>query len=142
MRKQKTATIGGFTYEISQFGAGEGRVLAVSFLRLFGKLAPMLASASNAEEGSANRIQSFSAALSVIEPNELEPFWEAFAKHTQVRSKDGKGREALHEVFDEHFAGRYFEMSQFFVEAATLNFGDFLGKILAPASTENTDQTP
>lgn len=141
MRKQKTVSIEGLNYDLSQMGAVEGRALVVLFVKLLGKFAPVLA--SGAEALNAEALASLGSVLASVDAKELEPLWEAFAKHAFVRGRDGKTREALAEVFDEHFAGEYFAMVQFFVESSKLNFGDFLAKALASASAARaTDQTP
>lgn len=131
MRKQHPVTIEGFTYELSQLGAVEGRTLVLLFLKILGRFAPMLASASGALNGDA--IEAIGTAINSVEPKELEPLWDAFSRHAYVRGKDGKTRQLLSEVFDDHFAGEYFAMVQFFIESSKLNFGDFLGKALAQA---------
>jgi len=155
MRKQVSVTIEGWTYELAQVGAVEGRALVLRFLKLLGRFAPMLAAlgdtvkAAKTEDGSApendptEAIEEIGAALTNIDGGELEPLWDAFAKHATVRGQDGKTRQNLAEVFDEHFAGEYFAMVRFFIESAKLNFGDFLGKALAQAgSPKKSAATP
>ncbi len=132
MRKQQSIAIEGFTYELSQMGAVEGRALVLLFLKLLGRFAPLFMSAQKGL--GADAIEAIGSAINTVDAKELEPLWDAFARHTQVRGKDGKTRMNLHEVFDEHFAGEYFAMVRFFVESARLNFGDFLDKALAQAS--------
>lgn len=134
MRKQHPVTIEGFTYELSQLGAVEGRTLVLLFLKILGRFAPMFASAAGAMRTlNSEAIEAIGAAINTVEPKELEPLWDAFSRHAYVRGKDGKTRQLLSEVFDDHFAGEYFAMVQFFIESSKLNFGDFLGKALAQA---------
>lgn len=156
MRKQQTVNIEGWTYELSQLGGVEGRVLVLRFAKLLGRIAPVIAGAMKAAPGGKvpaegvvsalldnGVVEDFAIALNAIDANELEPLWDAFARHAQVRGRDGKTRENLHEVFDEHFAGEYFGMVRFFIESAKLNFGDFLGKALAQAGAQtDTEATP
>jgi len=131
MRKQQTVNIEGFTYELSQMGAVEGRALVLLFLKLLGRFAPLLAKGAGALD--ADALDAIGTAINTVDAKELEPLWDAFSRHAQVRSKDGKTRQVVSEVFDEHFAGEYFAMMKFFIESAKLNFGDFLGKALAQA---------
>lgn len=157
-RKQKTVTIrhttDGYSYELTQLGAVEGRELVIQFVRLLGRFAPLIASATKATSTGKPGVDLSSAVASdlvgeiggtliALEPKELEPLWDAFSRHASVRSKDGKSREALADVFDEHFAGEYSAMVEFFIEAAKLNFGDFLSRALAQASAPaDTGATP
>lgn len=145
-RKQQTVTIEGFTYELAHIGAVEGRSLVLLFLRLLGRFAPLFVKAKTARDAGkldASVIEDIGFAINSVDPKDLEPLWDAFSRHAQVRGKDGKTRENLHEVFDEHFAGEYFAMVHFFIEAAKLNFGDFLAKALAQASElQGTTPTP
>lgn len=142
MRKQQTVTIEGWTYELSQMGAVEGRALVLLFLKLLGRFAPIFANGAK-EALDVDAIESLGAAINSVNAGDIEPLWDAFARHAQVRGRDGKTREALSDVFDEHFAGEYFAMVHFFVESAKLNFGDFLGKALAQAgSLPDADKTP
>ncbi len=149
MRKQTSVAIEGWTYELSQLGAVEGRALVLLFLKLLGRLAPALAAGLGAAKSAGSEagvvtalmdspqvVGEIGQALTSIDSRELEPLWDAFARHAQVRGKDGKTRQALHEIFDEHFAGEYFAMTRFFIESAKLNFGDFLSKALAQASAK------
>lgn len=153
MRKTASVTIEGWTYELSQLGAVEGRTLVLLFVKLFGRFAPVLASGLKAAgkvesaEGmtaallnSPHVIDDLAHAITNVDQKELEPFWDAFSRHAVVRGKDGKTRQPLHEIFDEHFAGEYFAMTRFFVESAKLNFGDFLSKALAQASAKPSGQ--
>lgn len=144
-RKIITVTIEGWTYELSQLGAVEGRELVLRFIKLLGRFAPMIASAvkAKADGGDGDEVASavgaeligeIGSTLATLEPKELEPLWDAFSRHASVKGKDGKSRESLHEIFDEHFAGEYFAMVRFFIEAAKLNFGDFLSRALAQTS--------
>lgn len=149
-RKQKTVAIDGYTYALSQLGAVEGRELVVLFVKVLGRFAPLIVSATKAgkvEGGAESRAieiaEEIGAAIQTLHPKELDPLWDAFARHAYVLSKDGKGREQLSEVFDDHFAGEYFAMVQFFIEAAKLNFGDFLERALGQASaSQAADATP
>lgn len=148
-RKQKSVVIDGNTYELSQLGAVEGRELVVLFVKVLGRFAPLIASAASAQkaEGGAEAkalelAEEVAGAIQTLDPKELEPLWDAFSANAMVRSKDGKGRERLNEVFDDHFAGEYFAMVQFFIEAAKLNFGDFLSRALAQAGAPDAAGTP
>jgi hypothetical protein len=141
MRKQVNVTIDGFTYQLSQLGAVEGRELVVLFVKLLGRFAPMLASAVKSSKGtsgdelsSSGVVAEIAGAIGTLDPKELEPLWDAFARQAMVLGKDGKSRQPLNEVFDDHFAGEYFSMVRFFIEAAKLNFGDFLSRALAQSS--------
>lgn len=138
MRKQKTITIEGKAYHLSQLGAVEGRRLVLLLLRLLGRFAPLLASAKNALDKDA--LESIGDALAAIDPKELEPLWDAFARHAYVVLPNGKL--SLHEQFDEHFAGEYFAMTQFFIESARFNFGDFLAKAFATANAPTDAEAP
>lgn len=151
-RKQKSVTIrhtaDAFTYELSQLGAVEGRELVILFVRVLGRFAPMIVAAMKASSGgdgivASKMVEEVAALMQTLDSKELEPLWDAFARHASVRSKDGKSREVLSDVFDEHFAGEYSAMIHFFIEAAKLNFGDFLSRALAQASAPaDTDATP
>lgn len=148
-RKQKSVAIDGWTYEITQLGAVEGRELAVTFIKVLGRFAPMIASATKASKDETGLTKAaalelveelvgeIAPALQTLDPKELDPLWDAFARSTQVRGKDGKTREPLQDVFDDHFAGEYYAMVQFFIEAAKLNFGDFLSRALAKAGEQS-----
>lgn len=142
MRKTVPVTIEGYTYEISQLGAAEGRVLVLRFAKVLGRFIPLLVDAAKsagqqdatAAKATLQIFEDVGAAINEVDPTELEPLWDAFARHAYVRGKDGKSRELLSEIFDEHFAGEYFAMVRFFVEAAKLNFGDFFARALVQAS--------
>lgn len=138
-RKQQSIAIEGWTYELSQLGAVEGRTLVLLFLKLLGRFAPLLANGAKLD---ANALDAISTAIATVDANELEPLWEAFARHAQVRGKDGKTRVSLHDIFDDHFAGEYFAMVKFFIESARLNFGDFLAKALGQAGAHGDAATP
>lgn len=162
MRKQKTVFIEGFTYEITQLGAVEGRELVILFSqlfgRVFGRLAPFLGVVSKkakpkAEDAAqdtappptmdADAILAIGDAINSIDAKQLEPLWDAFAKCAWVLGKDGKSRQQVSEVFNDHFAGEYFAMTLFFVESAKLNFADFLAKAFAQADAlKGPDPTP
>lgn len=151
-RKQKSVIIEGLAYELSQMGAVEGRELVILFSqmfgRVFGKVAPFLgvlakpASEATSASPDTEAVLAIAEAINMIAPAQLEPLWEAFAKNAWVRGKDGKSRERVSDVFDDHFAGEYFAMTMFFVESAKLNFADFLAKAFAQANaSQGTDPT-
>jgi hypothetical protein len=149
-RQQKTVTIEGWKYELAQLGAVEGRELVVLFGRVLGRFAPLIVAAMKSRKAKVDTeakaidiAQELGEVMQTLQPKELEPLWDAFSRNAQVWSKDGKSREPVADVFDDHFAGEYFRMVQFFIEAAKLNFGDFLSRVLAQASAlDAEDGTP
>ncbi len=147
MRKTLRTTIDGQVYESTQLGALEGRKLYLRFIKLLATFAPLLASlrgmveeAKKSAEGGANSLDALvsginddafmaaiSEAVTKIDPEEFEVFWNAYAEFCFVMHPNG--REQLSRCFDEHFAGRYGAMTKLFLELTKLNFGGFLAEV-------------
>jgi hypothetical protein len=131
-RRTESVTIDGFSYDLTQLGAVEGRKLLIRFGQLMGRLAPVMLSAAKLD---GDALAGVAETLDGLEPEKLEPLWEAFTRSAVVRTN--AARQPLADVFDDHFAGNYYGMVRFFIESAKLNFGDFLERMLTSVTDEN-----
>lgn len=149
MRKTKEFVIGGQRYQSAQLGAVEGRRLHLRFAKMMVKVLPALvalkgtvAKAGNIDSDPTDSDETkllklvdrvsedevfglIGDAISSLNEEDVELFWKAFMPLTFVITPGG--RMVLDaEFFDQHFAGRYMEMSKLFIELVGFNFGGFL----------------
>lgn len=67
---------------------------------------------------------------------------KAFADHTMLRKEDGKEPE-LSDVFEDHFAGNYLDMMEWFAFCVEHNYANFWAGLIAKlAKTNKPDSTP
>lgn len=126
-RKSESKVIGGDRYTVSQLGATEGQRVIVRLMRFFG---PAVAKAQTAKDG--ERDAAFISGLAdAIDPDTFAELAHTMAENTQVQPSGAKASGPLSGVYDAHFAGRYFELVQWFVFAMGVNFGGFFRGILA-----------
>lgn len=107
-RETKETTIEGTKYRVVQVGAKVGRKVAL-------KLGKVLASGAK---------DNFAESLN---DDDVDFLCEEFSKVTEVFFDSGKAL-YLNTVFDEQFAGKYFEMYKWLEFCIELNFGDSLKK--------------
>jgi hypothetical protein len=126
MRKSESKVIGGDRYTVNQLGAIEGQRVIVRLMRFFG---PAIAKAQTSKGG--EKDAGFIAGLAdAIDPDTFEELAKTMAENTICQPAGGKPG-ALSAIYGEHFAGRYFELVQWFVFAMGVNFGGFFRGILA-----------
>lgn len=127
MRKTEIVTIGGWEYSIRQMGALEGRKLSILFAQLLGRIIPFVTQTAKLDT---DALEAIGSVLEGIEPAKLEPLWNAYAAEAVAKSGNKTvilGGESG--GFDDHFAGSFFEMWEFFVAASRVNFGAFLERL-------------
>lgn len=140
-REQHERTIGPHTYRVTLLGAKEGERMAWKLAKLLMPsaaaaadgfaAAPVKPSAVQGEEGVAEMIAMVIGAswgltrlIELVDPLELEQMQARLAQHTEVLI--GRDQEKpLASNFDDHFAGHYDWLSQWFAFALEVNFSSF-----------------
>jgi hypothetical protein len=123
MLEQKTVTVDGREYLLFQLGAKSGRKVMVRLTKVLGGAAGELAQGEGFDEETIARfIRSVAQQLNEVD---FEYVCDIFAKSTRV--VEGERQPMLSDVFDEHFAGRYYGMVKWLGECLAFNFSDFLG---------------
>jgi hypothetical protein len=125
MRTAQEKTIKGNTYRVKQLGAKEGRRVLARLLQILGGGVAGLAEAFAGDGGKVSAFKGVQAIADQMTPEQMDFFCDTFAKLTQVTLQDGK-TPLLSDVFDEHFAGNYWEMTEWLLFALEVNFGNFL----------------
>lgn len=121
MRVSKVIAVKEFKYEITQLPTAEG-------MKVIGRYGGQILSAFAAfKQGK----------VFVPEPSALSDLCDVFAPHTQVVK--GKQSQALSGVFDEHFAGRYFDVFVWLKESLEFNFAPFFEEIGSLLNTEKAE---
>jgi hypothetical protein len=141
-KKLKSEPIDSYTYEVTQFGAIEGRRMLVQLGKI---LVPTLGSALQGldlgalfREGAPKIADldvanvDFSAIAQTLassaDPNVLETLMDKLADGTEVWGPGfGADGAPLSRHFDDHFAGRYVAMLRWLAFALRSNYGDFFG---------------
>lgn len=141
MRKTERKTIGTSTYLVSQVGALEGQRILTKIAK---HLIPALAAAAGENDPKEARIARATETLAQnIDSDLFEEVASAMAKQTVVQVEKGQKGGQLLGIYDEHFAGNYLELAQWFVFAVEVNFGGFFRDILsAVPSTGSKSATP
>lgn len=140
-REQHERTIGPHTYRVTLLGAKEGERMAWKLAKLLMPsaaaaadgfaAAPVKPSAVQGEEGVAEMIAMVIGAswgltrlIELVDPLELEQMQVRLAQHTEVLI--GRDQEKpLAGILDDHFAGHYDWMAQWFAFALEVNFSSF-----------------
>lgn len=128
--EKKTKKIGDHEYEIQTFGARQGMAVILTLTRFLGPtMAKVMAGGSvDVEAALAEGLATFAA---TAKAEDLDALLDAFAGRTNLilvaTTKDGPKRipTKLASILDDHFAGRYADLIQWLVWAATENFGGF-----------------
>lgn len=131
-RKTERVAIEGVTYELTTLGGVEARELVVIFAKTLSGFVPLFTTGAGLD---AQALSALSEALASLDPKHLEPLWDGFSRNAWVIGADGKTREKVADVFDDHFSGEYFAMMKFFFESARYNFAGFFGKALAESAS-------
>lgn len=111
----KSHTINGFTYDIAQLGAKQGRIVLARVLRIVGVAAE-----------AADPVAKLASALTDAE---IEFLCDTFAKTTMFGQADTGNRVPLKDQFDLHFAGRYGDMIQWLWAALMVNYESFFSEL-------------
>lgn len=121
-------TIGATTYTITQLGAKQGRSVMVRLFRILGPAAAGLTSGEDIEARLGNALTALARSASEDDFNAL---CDTFAAATKIRktteTNAGPGHidVPLTPDFDNHFAGRYAELLQWFGACIEVNFASF-----------------
>lgn len=121
MIKTESKTIEGTTYDVSQLDASTGSKMLVRLGKLIGPVLIELAKGNEADLG---------AALANISDADLDIINDTFAKATVVHL-GGDQAPQLSRVFATHFAGNYGAMFEWLKFSVEVNYGNFLGGVLA-----------
>jgi len=120
-------TIGDEVYSTWPMAAGKGRE---ALLRLIGIVSPL---AGKAISGG-SKLEAFGSMLqalpSVLGADDVKYFCETFGPYSRV-IKDGKAIPLVLATQDEHFAGRYTEMTEWLAFCIEVNFGPFFRGLIA-----------
>src|ERR1700753_1784819 len=133
--------IGEHIYRVTLLGAKEGERMAWKLAKLLAPSAaaaadgfasaPSKPNAAQGEEGVAEMIAMVIGAswgltrlIDLVDPAELEAMQLLLAKYTEVELKPDQTPN-LAKVFDDHFAGRYDVLMQWFAFALEVNFSSF-----------------
>lgn len=120
MRKTEIRTIRGVEYQITQFGAREGQVVALRVAKYMGKA---LKEAGSLEDP----LKLASGILGCLDESDFDFVTAALAKATMVKI-DGK-RTLLSEIYDAHFAGALGAMVEWLAWGVAFNFSDFFSEL-------------
>jgi len=140
MREPQRFEVDGVTYELTPFGARQGRRV---FARLTQTIGPALAAATKDTQDLEAAIGTLTKA---VDPDLVDELCDACAPHCRVQI-GAKMPELTPEVFDEHFAQRYVAMLQWLLACLRINFSDFLdgakvGALLGGLQAPSTSQSP
>lgn len=135
MRKVQEKKIGLASYKVQQFGALRGQNL---LLRISAMVGPAIGRSASGDAGNLALGPFVEEFFAHFETDKVEAILSEFATGTQVFN--GKGWSPLSDCYDEHFAGNYLELVQWFRFALEVNYSDFLSELQKRVGT-NPDQT-
>lgn len=122
--KQESKLIGQHTYKVTQLDALKGRR---AFTRLVKLLGPAFASMGDGDDD-AKVARGISALVDRMSEDDVDYFCDVFAELTEVSGGSyKKASPQLDTVFATHFAGNYFELTQWLIFAMKVNFSSFFG---------------
>jgi len=131
----KTFDVDGVTYRVTQFGAKKGRDVLVSVVKVIG---PAIGRATNPD---AAATVDFGAALvefcMALDATQLDKLCVDFAAQCEF-STDGErfiplGKQG---TFDDHFAGRYLQLTQWLKGCFEVNYAGFFSGLQATAGLQ------
>ena len=130
-KKIKSELIDGFTYEVTQLGAIEGRRLLVKLSKV---LLPALGALVKGADGNIADVDlskidlagAAEALATAMDPDEFDRIVDQLAGTTEVWGPGfGDLGGNLPRAFDEHFSARYASMLKWLAFALKVNFSDF-----------------
>lgn len=133
MLPKKSKDIGSCKYTVTMLGAIKGREVLTKLAKL---IAPALEGMDGKEFTEASMARMLGKLLKELNTNDISYFCEAFTENTEVLLPDGKAP-YLHHIFDEHFAGKYLEMTKWLIFCIEVNFGNFFVEALRSASQKS-----
>lgn len=132
MREEKSRTIDGVTFSVTQLGFREGRR---AFMRLSKSIGPgmtaMLAGAASIKDVQAQGLAAgVGRLIQDVSDEDLEYFAEVFGKVTRYHTGDSSKRPVLKDTDRESlFAGRLMLFFKWLAFAAEVNFADFFAAL-------------
>lgn len=147
----KSKTIGENTYNVTTFGALEGRVILARLTNMIGPVVRSFKSVADdiAEDREVDKaavmINAVAEAAEKLPPKEFASLCDSFAQTTELQYADGRALR-LTGIFDAHFAANYMEMMLWFAFVLEVNFANFfegqaLGSLLATLTKRQASAT-
>lgn len=130
--REKKFVVDGHEYEIKKLPTSDGWPLWLALIKTIAPIAEDAAKLSGlddaGEDGAIEAIVSVLAkAVTHLDEAMIGKLITAFGKTCRVKVDEQKSPFLTGVVFDEHFMGRYVQLSQWVVECVVFNFADFLG---------------
>lgn len=130
--EKESLTLGDFRYEVTQFGAKEGRRVLFRLTKMLGPAAAGLVKGSKKDDPWARLGTALTSVLESAKEEDFEYLCDALSRVTKVykRLESSTGQEIaldLEKVFDSHFRGRFQDMLAWLAFAIKVNFADFFG---------------
>lgn len=132
MRETREKRIGPYTYKVTHLDASAGTRMGVRLLKMLGPTAAgFLEGAAGAKtdgEGSlaVGAAQALREIAALAQPDEYMAFMKELA-HCTVVVLDSEHQPRLDDIFDDHFAGHYDWLREWFRFALEVNFSSFFG---------------
>lgn len=126
----KSKQIGSVTFNVTTFGALEGRTILARLVNMIGPVVRSFKSVADdiAEDREVDKagvmIDAIAEAATNLPPKEFGALCDTFARTTEVQYDDGRAL-PLAGIFDAHFAANYMEMTMWFAFVLEVNFGNF-----------------
>lgn len=124
-RRAEDKTIKGNKYRVMQLPGREGSKVAARLVQLLGAGIAGMAKGVTDNDMKAAAFTGLSTLLTSLKEEQVDYFCNVFMPLTQVTLPDGK-TPLLKDIFDDHFAGNYFEMFEWLKFCIEVNFGSFL----------------